>query len=98
MNMDTPPGWWLKFSLTFISGAILIALYYWSGIEGLGSLILLGAAGALAIAVYFIPTIIARQRKHRQKTAIFVLNLFAGWTLIAWVVALVWAFTADAEK
>ena len=28
-------------------------------------------------------------------TAIFVLNIFFGWTLIGWVACLVWAFLKD---
>lgn len=48
----------------------------------------------IAIAIYFFPSSIAKLRKHHQATAIFVLNIFLGWTLLGWVVALVWAATA----
>jgi ABC-type branched-subunit amino acid transport system permease subunit len=101
MNTETPPGWWLKFWLTFLTGAFLIFLYYTVGeilVTGLAGLALLVAVGTLAIGIYFIPTIIAHRRGHRQRTAIFVLNIFAGWTIIAWVLAMVWAFTADVEE
>jgi hypothetical protein len=37
--------------------------------------------------IYFIPTIIAAVRSH-QGASVFVMNLFLGWTLIGWVVAL----------
>ena len=47
---------------------------------------------AAAIALYFLPAIVAGMNHHRQKTAIFVLNLLLGWTAVGWVVALVWAF------
>jgi len=40
-------------------------------------------------------TIVAGVRNHRQRLAINVLNVVAGWTLIGWVVAFVWACTAD---
>tara|TARA_Y100000310_G_scaffold50306_1_gene46363 strand:+ start:33 stop:296 length:264 start_codon:yes stop_codon:yes gene_type:complete len=43
--------------------------------------------------IYFIPSIIARKRKHPNRVAILVLNLFLGWTFLGWVAALVWAFT-----
>lgn len=46
---------------------------------------------ASAIALYFLPTILARRRGHRSPEAIFVLNLLLGWTLLGWVGALVWA-------
>jgi sorbitol-specific phosphotransferase system component IIBC len=49
---------------------------------------------AALIAAYFAPTIIALARKHRQTMAIGVLNVLAGWTLIGWIVALVWAFVS----
>jgi hypothetical protein len=43
------------------------------------------------LALYFVPYIVARSRKHPQVTPILILNLFFGWTLIGWVGALVWA-------
>jgi hypothetical protein len=47
------------------------------------------------VVPYFIPTIIAATR-HKQNTgAIFALNLFLGWTVIGWVVSLVWALVQD---
>jgi len=98
MNTETPPGWWLKFWLTFLTGGLLIFLYYALGIQTISGLVLLAGIAALGIILYFIPTIVAHRRGHRQKTAIFVLNLFAGWTVIAWVVAIVWAFTEDRGK
>ena len=46
---------------------------------------------SLSLAVYFIPAIVALERLHHNRGAIFVLNLFLGWTLLGWVAALVWA-------
>jgi len=45
----------------------------------------------LLLVGYFLPFIIALARKHVDSTAIFVLNLFLGWTFFGWVVALVWS-------
>jgi Superinfection immunity protein len=45
----------------------------------------------ILLASYFLPTIIALCRGHGNTLAIFLLNLFLGWTLVAWVGALVWA-------
>jgi len=42
----------------------------------------------LLLAAYFAPTAIAVSRSHPHAASIFVLNLFLGWTLIGWVVAL----------
>lgn len=47
---------------------------------------------------YLLPTTIAIIRRRTNTTAIFVLNLFLGWTLVGWVVALVWAVATDAQK
>lgn len=40
---------------------------------------------------YFTPARIAEKGKHPHRIEIFVLNLLFGWTLIGWIVALVWA-------
>lgn len=47
-----------------------------------------------AVALYFLPTILGRG-KHNVG-AIFTLNLLLGWTVVGWVVALIWALTAEA--
>ncbi|MEN9561654.1 MAG: hypothetical protein RIQ56_927 [Candidatus Parcubacteria bacterium] len=44
-----------------------------------------------AIAVYFLPTIIAKSRHSKSADGVLVVNLFLGWTFIGWVVALAWA-------
>lgn len=40
---------------------------------------------------YFLPWLIASGRNHHRSTQVFVLNLFLGWTLLGWVIALVMA-------
>lgn len=45
---------------------------------------------------YFIPTIVGWKKKN--VSAIFALNLLLGWTLIGWIVALVWALTVDSKQ
>jgi hypothetical protein len=52
----------------------------------------------LLLLVYFVPTMVAHGRNHRQRLAITVLNTVLGWTLIGWAGALVWACTTDVEK
>jgi hypothetical protein len=47
----------------------------------------------ISLGVYFLPTIIAVVGTHHNAGAIFVLNLFLGWTFLGWVIALVWACT-----
>jgi hypothetical protein len=43
--------------------------------------------------LYFLPSIIAH-RKHAF-TGVFLFNLFLGWTVIGWFVALLWACMAE---
>jgi len=45
--------------------------------------------------MYFLPSIIALARNKRDISGIVLLNFFLGWTMIGWVVALVWAVKAD---
>lgn len=40
------------------------------------------------VVLYFLPTIVALMRKPNNKTAVVVINIFLGWTLIGWVVAM----------
>jgi hypothetical protein len=67
---------------TFASIAFIILLIV------LAAILLVGFLG-----FYFLPTIVARRRYHYNKEAIFILNLVAGWTMLGWVSALVWAYT-----
>lgn len=54
--------------------------------------------GILTQLLYFLPYIIAHYKLHRQETAIFVLNLFAGWTIVIWIICLVWAFVEGGKE
>lgn len=47
------------------------------------------------LVLYFLPSIIALIRSKRDTLAIFLLNLFLGWSVIGWFVALVWAAKHD---
>ena len=49
----------------------------------------------IALILYFLPTVIAFSNSRKNRVAIFVLNLFLGWTFFGWVGALVWAFMKD---
>jgi hypothetical protein len=50
-----------------------------------------------ALAVYFVPTIVAVARRAKNVLGIVLVNIFAGWTFIGWVIALVWAI-ADQKQ
>lgn len=51
----------------------------------------------VGVGLYFLPTIAAACKKHKNTQAIFALNCFLGWTFIGWVVALIWQAT-DGRK
>lgn len=43
------------------------------------------------IGGYFVPTIVAVIRKVPNMASVIVVNVFAGWTFVGWVVALAMA-------
>jgi hypothetical protein len=56
--------------------------------------ILIGILVIVIVAAYFSPTIISALRNHPQGGPIAIVNLFLGWTLVGWVVALAWSVSA----
>lgn len=56
---------------------------------------LFGPFFGFGFLIYFLPTVVALVRHKRNTLSIFLLNLFLGWTLIGWIIALVWASTVD---
>ncbi|MFG2597891.1 superinfection immunity protein [Streptomyces sp. NPDC048462] len=59
--------------------------------------------GGLALIVvvllaYFVPTVVAFARGVSNSGSILVLNLFLGWTLVGWVVALAMAARSTAPR
>jgi RsiW-degrading membrane proteinase PrsW (M82 family) len=57
----------------------------------LSQVVLLVIALFLVLAFYFLPTIMAIKRKSPHTTAVVILNLFFGVTLIGWIVSLILA-------
>ena len=45
-----------------------------------------------------LPAIIAGARSHKSYGSVAVLNIFLGWTLIGWIVALSMAFSGNTAK
>ncbi|MCI5150757.1 MAG: superinfection immunity protein [Candidatus Electrothrix sp. MAN1_4] len=48
--------------------------------------------------IYSLPSIIAYKRNHHNALAIFLSNLFLGWTIIGWIVSIIWSGTAVKDK
>ena len=49
----------------------------------------------IPLLLYFLPALLARHKS--DFSSIFLLNLFLGWTFIGWVIALVWALSAEPQ-
>ena len=63
--------------------------------QGIVSVLVLGG---VSLFIYFIPVLVAYDRRGvKNFGSIVIINLFLGWTLIGWVVALAMAL-ADKDK
>ena len=64
-----------------------------------GIVLILGGiiGGALGLAFYFLPSIIGFRKNQPNKVSILLLNLFLGWSLVGWVVSLVWATKKETQ-
>jgi hypothetical protein len=51
--------------------------------------------GPVGLAVYFLPTIIVLARRKKNVLGPILVNVLLGWTVIGWIVALIWALTVD---
>lgn len=75
--------------VVFLSLILLVGFVFFP--DYLGFLILVG--------LYFLPYFIAYSRKHLNREAVLVANLFLDWTVLGWVICLVWAFMrTETEK
>ena len=57
----------------------------------LGPFGVLGALLAVILAPYFLPAIIGSNRGVNASGALFFVNLIVGWTVLGWIVCLIWA-------
>lgn len=78
------PGFLIRFLL-----AIFLPLAFW--FIGLSAPEIWSLWLISCIAVYFFPSIEAVIRQSPDALSIAMLNLFLGWTLVGWVVALAWS-------
>ena len=51
-----------------------------------------------AALFYLLPSLIALLRGHHNGFSIFLTNILLGWTLIGWIVALIWSTTASQPR
>lgn len=52
----------------------------------------------VGVLMMFLPTLIALLRGHHNTFAIFLTNLLLGWTVIGWLIALIWSTTAREQR
>jgi len=50
---------------------------------------------ATIAGIYLLPSALAVARRHRNRSALFLFNLLAGWTIVGWVICLIWAVIRD---
>lgn len=49
--------------------------------------------GIVGLFLYFVPTVIANKNKNHHTLIIFVINLFLGWSVLAWIACLIWVLS-----
>jgi T4 superinfection immunity protein len=54
------------------------------------------AVTSIALPLYFLPAILGRRK--RIAFAIFLVDLLVGWTVIGWIVALIWAVAGESQQ
>ena len=69
----------------------------WSNSVGHGFFLVVGAAYVGSL-VYLLPSIVAFKRIMEARWAIFGVNLVLGWTLIVWLVCLVWSYSGPNQQ
>ena len=62
-----------------------------SFVDGISNLIGFYLVLGSMLGVYIAPSIIATIRDHHRLLWIGLLNFAAGWTIVGWIVALVWS-------
>lgn len=72
----------------------VIAAVHFGGVDFFKGIIML----LFGLAIYLLPSAVALNRKHNNRSAIITLNILLGWTFLGWAGALVWAMTKDVEK
>lgn len=50
------------------------------------------------LAIMLIPAFVARSRHHRNTPAIAAVCILFGWSVLGWLIALVWALTDNVDE
>ena len=79
----------------------MVAVCLWGMNDGDGSMIGMARHFGIQLAmvlVYLAPSIVAQRYQHPKQALILMLNVALGWTIVGWVVALVWALKARQQR
>lgn len=94
-------GWWVIIGflavlvfLFLLASGFFVALGH--GLAALAVGLLRLAAWLVIPMLYFLPAIIGNSSP--RSSAIFLTNLFFGWTGIGWVIALIWAVAEQGSQ
>jgi hypothetical protein len=91
---------WPMWALRCIALAIILGLVFFASradkdVTNVLAIVLAIVLVVLGIWIYFTPAIVAYRRGHLNRQAILMLNLVAGWFIVPWIIALVWAYKND---
>jgi hypothetical protein len=50
-----------------------------------------------ALALYIAPLLIAAYRGHKSVYAIAFVDILLGWTIVGWLVAMIWSLTGNVK-
>lgn len=60
--------------------------------------LVMDAVPLICVLVYLSPVIVAVLRKNPAAGTVFLINLFLGWTVIGWFVALAWSYVGGGQQ
>ncbi|VVD33239.1 superinfection immunity protein [Paraburkholderia dioscoreae] len=63
-----------------------------------GNVFVQAIAAVLALALYFLPAVLADRRKRHDVLTLALFNACLGWTVFGWLLALYWALQPNPPK
>jgi hypothetical protein len=78
-------------SLSLLAGGFYA---YRMGVD-LTAVVAAGIVAGIIFVLYFVPSFVAMSRHKVSASAIVALNLFLGWSILGWVISLIWALKVD---
>ena len=63
-----------------------------------GNMIIVVIGPILFLIVYIAPSVIAHVKDHERRKSIIFANIFLGWTVIGWILILIWTLATLPKK